>query len=352
MFKAVAVARDFNDNSGKSLLAKLGLLLVASGFVFFISNFPVKAQSSDVQALLDRINRLEADLNSVQRKVFQGVDVPPPASSSSSQPVSGGGEAFAILSARIDALEQEQRRLTGTTEEMNFKLDQMKSRMDKLVLDVDYRLTQIEQQLAGRPANQQSLPVTDPNANQASVSSTLPAPATNQAPSSVAEGGELPKGTQLLGTLPANNEGAPVTGTPATEQSVDLANAQPEELYNHAMGLIRSDDYAGAEQAFLVFLENNKTHSLAGNAQYWLGETYYVRGDYNNAASAFLNGYQSYPDSSKAADNLLKLGMTLGRMDQVKEACATFSQMEKQFKILPSRLKRIAEREKTKFKCT
>ena len=76
-----------------------------------------------------------------------------------------------------------------------------------------------------------------------------------------------------------------------------------------------------------------------------------MRGDYPNAASAFLNGYQQYPKSSKASDNLLKLAMTLGRMDQVAEACATFQQLEKQFSNIPARLKRISDREKSRFKC-
>src|SRR3546814_19535879 len=49
---------------------------------------------------------------------------------------------------------------------------------------------------------------------------------------------------------------------------------------------------------------------------YWLGETYYVRQRYQDAAVAFLEGYQKYPKSPKAADNLLKLGMALGPVGQ------------------------------------
>ena len=60
---------------------------------------------------------------------------------------------------------------------------------------------------------------------------------------------------------------------------------------------------------------------LAGNAQYWLGETYYVRKDYENAATAFALGYQKYPKSAKAADDLLKLGMSLGNLGKKPDAC-------------------------------
>nr|WP_281355275.1 tol-pal system protein YbgF [Sneathiella aquimaris] len=153
-------------------------------------------------------------------------------------------------------------------------------------------------------------------------------------------------GTAPVDTAAPANESAPSVAAVAPTENLD-----PAAQYNQAFSMLSKDDFAGAEQAFAAFLQSNKEHELAGNAQYWLGETYYVRGDYPNAASSFLNGYQNYPDSSKAADNLLKLAMTLGRMEQKEEACATFQQLEKQFNNLSSRLKRIAGLEKQKFGC-
>ncbi|WP_169542970.1 tol-pal system protein YbgF [Sneathiella aquimaris] len=321
-----------------------------------------QAQSSDVQALLDRINRLEADLTNVQRKVFQGQDVPAPTVSSGGGAIAGG-EAAALLSSRIDALESEQRRATGNLEEITFKLDQLKNRLDKLVLDIDFRLTDIERRLNGGqsivgqntvPASNLPLTGTAPQNNPQSAT----ADNVSRSASGTAAAG-LPKGTRLLGTLRVPADGtAPVdTAAPANESAPSVAavapteNLDPAAQYNQAFSMLSKDDFAGAEQAFAAFLQSNKEHELAGNAQYWLGETYYVRGDYPNAASSFLNGYQNYPDSSKAADNLLKLAMTLGRMEQKEEACATFQQLEKQFNNLSSRLKRIAGLEKQKFGC-
>ena len=115
----------------RNLVAVTGTAL----FLLALSAGTSLAQSSDVQALLDRINRLEADLNNVQRKVFQGQEVPAPILSGSG-PIAGG-EAAALLSSRIDALEGEQRRSTGNMEELVFKVDQLSSRLDKLVLDLE-----------------------------------------------------------------------------------------------------------------------------------------------------------------------------------------------------------------------
>ena len=61
---------------------------------------------------------------------------------------------------------------------------------------------------------------------------------------------------------------------------------------------------------------------LAGNAQYWIGETYYVRGQYKNAADAFLKGYKKYKSSEKAPDTLLRLGMALAELGQKDAACS------------------------------
>ena len=76
-----------------------------------------------------------------------------------------------------------------------------------------------------------------------------------------------------------------------------------------------------------TFIKNHPDNSLTSNAHYWLGETYYVRGKYGDAAAAFAEGYQKFPKSSKAADNLLKLGMSLGQLNQKKEACLSFAEL-------------------------
>jgi len=317
-----------------------------------------QAQSSDVQSLLDRLNRLEADLTNVQRKVFQGQNVPAPQSlSSSGVQIQEGSGAAVVLSSRLDVLEQEQRRLTGNYEELNFRTDQIKTRLDKLILDIDYRLTEIETRLngGGQPLAQNSQ--TSPAQTAAGASGQsgieLRAPTQQTDPT-------LPKGSQVLGTLRVDENGNPIaattppasgTATTNTAPSTNNSAANPSDQYNNAISMIRRDDYAGAEQAFASFIAQNPQHALAGNAQYWLGETFYVREDYPNAASAFLKGYQDYPTSGKAADNLLKLAMTLGRMDQKVEACATFAQLDKQFDNLPARLKRISAREKMQLEC-
>jgi tol-pal system protein YbgF len=141
------------------------------------------------------------------------------------------------------------------------------------------------------------------------------------------------------------------TGAPATGQQAAVPAGTPEDQYNQAFALLRAGDYASAEQALKGFLAAHPQHELAGNAQYWLGETYYVRGDYKQAAVAFLDGYRAYPKSAKGPDNLLKLGITMGQIGQSKEACAAFQKLSADYPQASDVIKRRAASERDKLGC-
>jgi len=98
-----------------------------------------------------------------------------------------------------------------------------------------------------------------------------------------------------------------------------------EALYERSYESLLRRRFDEAESGFRSFLDHYHDHGLAGNAQYWLGETYYVQSDYKSAAQSFLNGVQSFPKSRKAADSLLKLGLSLNRLGQTQQACAAYA---------------------------
>ncbi|MGE0241488.1 MAG: tol-pal system protein YbgF [Parvibaculaceae bacterium] len=121
---------------------------------------------------------------------------------------------------------------------------------------------------------------------------------------------------------------------PEKVETVALGNAasgDPEVIYERSYESLLRRQFNDAEVGFRGFLDQHRDHSLAGNAQYWLGETYYVQGDYKQAAQAFLSGYRDFPKSRKAADSLLKLGLSLNRLGQKEQACAAYMQVGSQF---------------------
>lgn len=130
-----------------------------------------------------------------------------------------------------------------------------------------------------------------------------------------------------------------------------LPSGSTSEQYNVAFGLLKQADYPAAEEALKTFIAHHPNDPLAGTAQYWLGETYYQRSRYAEAASAFAEGFKNYPKGAKAPDDLLKLGMSLARADQRQNACVAFAQLDRDFPHPGSAIKDRVTAEKKRLGC-
>jgi tol-pal system protein YbgF len=158
---------------------------------------------------------------------------------------------------------------------------------------------------------------------------------------------------ELDKVFPPAAAAAPPTRLPPSSSGglADAAEPQPQQLYERAYGLLLQKDYSTAESTFEDFLKRHAAHPLAGNAQYWLGETYYVRGQYRPAAAAFLKGYQDYAKSQKAPESLLKLAMSLQRLGQKDAACSSYSEFATKFPNPPAHIRSLAQAERQRSGC-
>jgi tol-pal system protein YbgF len=141
------------------------------------------------------------------------------------------------------------------------------------------------------------------------------------------------------------------SGAPPRQQPASLTTGNPREVYEKAYGSLLRQDYAAAEIGFAEFLTQFPSHELSGNAQYWLGESFYVRGQYRPAANAFLKGYQSYAKSQKAPDSLLKLGMSLEKLGQRDAACSSIGELATRFPTAPAHIQSRAQSERARLGC-
>jgi tol-pal system protein YbgF len=89
--------------------------------------------------------------------------------------------------------------------------------------------------------------------------------------------------------------------------------------------------FSSAELGFRQIVADYGAHELAGNAQYWLGESQFAQGRFKDAARSFLNGYKTYPKSRYAANSLVKLGMSLDKLGQRKQACGAYAEVSKRY---------------------
>ena len=243
-------------------------------------------------------------------------------------------QVIARTSLRITQLESEIRRLTGQNEELAHRLRLLQAEFEKLKSDQELRL----QALEGRgkaPAEGAVAAVPPPAA-------APPPPAAPAAPLPDAD-----KGARVLGTLRA-----PAGQAPAAVAAPAAPAEKPEQQYERAHNLIiKQRDFAQAEKVLRAFIAANPNHALAANAHYWLGRTFFVREDYENAAFAFAEGFQKFPKSDKAPANLLNLGMALSRLGKNREACTTYTRLLKNYASADDSVKRRVARERERANC-
>ena len=329
------------------LLLVLALLLPAE---------PLHAQ--DARALVDRIDRLQRDVDTLQRQVYRGqapsapIGAPPPAAMAS--PASSEGlnnAAVARFDARISQLEGTLRDLTGKLEEISYANEQTRQQLEKFSSDADVRFQQLEQ---SRPPAQAQAPAPGPAQPPGRAA---PPPQGQAQPAPATTSGNL--GTMTQGQLQANVPPPPPAGAQRPPQQAArppaaasiLPDGSAEDQYKFAFNILLQNDYDQAERAFRAYIDKYPTDPRSDNARYWLAETYYVRDKFEPASTAFAEAYQKAPNGQKAPDNLLKLGMSLGKLNKPREACAAFQRLGEQFPNAPGTVKSRAQAEKNRLNC-
>ncbi|MGY8957309.1 MAG: tol-pal system protein YbgF [Alphaproteobacteria bacterium] len=305
-------------------------------------------QSRDSRSLTDTVDRLERQLQTLERTVYR--DAPPPAGGTAT----GGSvppAALSNLQITTSSLEEQMRRLTGQIEQLDFQVRQLNDRMDRLVADVDFRLRGLEDGNGPSNASRGGGQPVAPTVPQA------PGEVTVQAPGSGASGviGTLTesqlRAAGIKSSSPAETVETANVPAEAAPAPVTLPDGSPQDQYSYARQFLLRRDFVNAEQALAAFVIAHPEDGLAGNAQYWLGETFYVRGDFQTAARTFAEGFQRYPDSSKAPDNLLKLGMSLAQLDQQADACITLKKLRVEYPQAPTSIVQRADREIGRLQC-
>ena len=259
------------------------------------------------------------------------------------------------LASRLNQMEEQMRLLVGQVEELTYSMKQLQGqlkngaktgaveeppKLKKKVAEQSVVAEQGVEQIGEAPADSQQTTTTIIGADGVEQQvAVLKAP-----------------GPKILGTMPGATAAVPDDGgfqgqvlvppgggeeqpveqgagaaNPDAIETVSLAPESPEALYERSNESLLRRQFSDAESGFSSFVSKYPDHSLAGSAQYWLGETYYAQGDFRQAAQNFLQGYKGYPKSRRAPDSLLKLGISLNKLGQTQQACAAFGAIGGEF---------------------
>ncbi len=280
---------------------------------------PVSVSAGDLDAVSDKLDRVERDLRELQYEVYKGH--PPAAGSPGGAPGSSAASA-----ARLNDLEETLRELRGQVESLAFQVKQLNEQLEFSRKETNFRLGALE---GGAPA------------------AAIAAPA---GPPAAAPG--APKALKLSPDAAGSNQGARQPGSlgtiPADEAAAGEPAATPRQQYDAAMELLSRAQYAEAQSAFRSFVAANPKDELTGPAQYWVGEISFTQKDYKGAAVAFADVLKRFSKTPKAPEAMLKLGLSLFELNQKKEACTTLNSVKGRFPnaskaVLDRAAKRYAE---------
>lgn len=203
------------------------------------------------------------------------------------------GQGLSELLLQVEQLQADVRRLQGETEGLQHEIDDLKGKQRELYLDLDRRLQELS-------------------------------PPGETSPSPSAE--EVTKNISAEPTI------------------VDSG----EQAYQTALGMLKEGHYKEAATAFSQFLQQYPDSSYRANAQYWLGETYYMLHDFSAAVEAFQALVDQYPESPKISSAMLKQGLSYYELEQWEQAKARLHEVVTRYP--DSTASRLAEEHLEKMK--
>jgi tol-pal system protein YbgF len=224
------------------------------------------------------------------------------------------------ISNQMSALQADLRSMHNDIDVLNHALDTGRKQQRDLYADLDQRLKALEARAAGA-----SGAAAGPAPGAAAGGPPGPPGSTLLAPGAAGAGG-------AAGMAGAAGAGGAAGGTTAPGS----AGAADTVSYQAAFNLLKNNQYDQAVQAFQSFLVTYPSSPLADNAQYWLGEAYYVNRSFPEALAAFQKVLDKYPQSRKVPDALLKVGFCDYELKQYQAAKDVLTQVRTAYGDTPA----------------
>jgi tol-pal system protein YbgF len=199
--------------------------------------------------------------------------------------------------------------LEAVGKKVTARLDEQDNRIDALAKTLE----QVSQ-VSNRPASLQQAHKPTQHSSLAPNEPTL-------------EGGETVK----LSPGPEATGGATTIVPPQESSKFEPAQASsdpPDRVrYERVLGLFRDGDLEGARQGFTGFLDDYPNSTLAPNARFWLGESYFGKKEFQRAIDAYGKVEIDYPGSEKVPAAILKKGYAYLALKDKKRASSAFKQV-------------------------
>lgn len=284
------------------------------------------------------------------------------------------GQSIATNTVRVDQLQEQVRQLTGQIEQLVFETQRLQEQIRIMQEDNESRFQELE---GGDKRSDLDNPVGG-GPTKTTIGSVIESTESGSDVDLIGNDTQVGPTGSILGQKPLDIGSAIRSNNAVNNQTGDLVDALPasrdpllqqngvaslgtlsvspehdaDALYNLGYTQILNGDYNAAEESLRKFSQLYPNHRLTSSARYWLGETFYARGQFSDAVAEFSANYKSFPDGSKAPDSLLKLGLSLARLEERDAACATLAEMFNRFPSASRSLQIAAQDEQARSNCS
>jgi tol-pal system protein YbgF len=151
------------------------------------------------------------------------------------------------------------------------------------------------------------------------------------------------------------NRQAAIAAPPAQAGSNSSLGAMPattpKDEFELAVFSLERGQYDAAEASLATFLQRYPKDPLAGEAVYYLGESFFKRNRHRDAAEQYLKISTDHPKTAHAPDAMLRLGQSLEKLGAKEQACAFYAEVPRKYPQANA-IKTSAQREYTRAKCS
>lgn len=302
---------------------------LAAGAVFALAPSALLAQRQPPPTPDQRIDRLERQVEQMQRQVFPKGR--PANTAGFSDDPAATQSSVVTLDQRLDALERQMAELVRQSEDNGNRLRNLETGLGQMKTDQDQRITALEQKMseaATAPAVQPPEPV--------APAATAPA---------------RPKPGSKATTPPKTATAAPAAGGPETAAAAP-ATDEGEDAYSQGFRLWEAGQYDQAIAQLKAFTAAYPKHRRVSYANNLIGRALLDKGDARSAATALLANYRTNPAGERAPDSLFYLGQALMKLGQPGQACKAYAELDAVYgaKIRPD-LKKLEADAKAQAQC-
>lgn len=236
----------------------------------------------------------------------------------------GSGPSGTDLVNQLTELRAEIQSLRGLVEQQTFKIDELEKRNRDQYLDLDSRIRGAQGVAAGT-----GTPIMDPEAAPPVATAPAPDGTFTDVPPVEQSNAAVMEPPEVAPPVDGNTSTASIDGPGIIQSTADPMAERA--AYESAFDSLKEGRYAEAARRFQGFLDQYPSGEYAPNAQYWLGESYYVTQNYQIALEAFQRLLTQFPSSNKAPDALLKVGYCHYELRQWQPAESTLNQVVQQY---------------------